>query len=50
LIRDVIVSFAAFGGAFLWQRSPQLNFLTASAFGLLGTLYFIFKVKPQQQF
>jgi MFS family permease len=50
LIRDVIVAFAAFGGAFLWQKSPQLNFLTASAFGLLGTLYFIFRVKPQKQF
>lgn len=45
LIRDVIVSLAAFGGAFLWQSSPQLNFYTASFFGLLGTLYFILKVK-----
>ena len=40
LIRDVIVSFAAFGGAYLWQRSPQTNFLTAFAFGILGTLIF----------
>lgn len=48
LIRDVIVSFAAFGGAFLWQKSPQLNFLTASVCGLLGTCYFIIKVKPQK--
>jgi len=47
LIRDVIVSLAAFGGAFLWQKSPQLNFYTAGAFGLLGTLYFIFTVKPK---
>ncbi len=23
----------------IFSRSPQLNFLTASAFGLLGTLY-----------
>jgi len=45
LIRDVIVSLAAFGGAFLWQKSPDINFITASAFGLLGTLYFIFMVK-----
>ncbi|MEN6444716.1 MAG: MFS transporter [Candidatus Cloacimonas sp.] len=48
LIRDVIVSIAAFGGAFLWQKSPQLNFLTASVCGLLGTFYFIIKVKPQK--
>jgi MFS family permease len=40
LIRDVIVSIAAFGGAFLWQASPQLNFLTAFVFGCLGTAYF----------
>jgi MFS family permease len=42
LIRDVIVSFAAFAGAFLWLRSPAANFLTAAAFGLIGTLYFAF--------
>jgi len=40
LIRDVIVSIAAFGGAFLWQVSPEVNFLAAFACGLLGTLYF----------
>ena len=43
LIRDVIVSIAAFGGAFLWQRSPALNLLTAFAFGVLGTLWFILR-------
>lgn len=41
LIRDVIVSLAAFGGAFLWDISPQTNFLVAAAFGAAGTLYFI---------
>jgi MFS family permease len=41
LIRDVIVSFAAFGGAFLWDISPATNFLTAFGFGILGTLFFI---------
>jgi MFS family permease len=40
LIRDVIVSVAAFGGAFLWQISPAANFLTAFVFGALGTLWF----------
>jgi len=40
LIRDVIVSLAAFGGAFLWRVSPAANLLTATGFGLLGTLYF----------
>jgi len=43
-IRDVIVSVAAFAGAFLWKVSPALNFLIATGFGLIGTLYFIFNV------
>jgi len=45
LIRDVIVSLAAFGGAWLWQANPQLNFFIACAFGVLGTLYFILRVQ-----
>jgi len=40
LIRDVIVSAAALGGAFLWQLSPTANLLTAAACGLAGTIYF----------
>lgn len=40
LVRDVIVSLAAFGGAFLWQVSPAANLLTATGFGVMGTLYF----------
>ncbi len=40
LVRDVIVSFAAFGGAWLWVKSPETNFLVAAAFGAAGTLYF----------
>lgn len=40
LIRDIIVSIAAFGGAFLWQISPQVNFFAAFACGLIGTVYF----------
>lgn len=40
LIRDVIVSIAAFSSAFLWNISPGVNFLVAFCCGLLGTLYF----------
>ena len=40
LIRDVIVSVAAFGGAFLWQVRPEVNLLVAFGFGVLGTLWF----------
>ncbi len=40
LIRDVFVSVAALGGAFLWQISPETNFITAFVFGIIGTLGF----------
>jgi MFS family permease len=41
LIRDVFVSVAAFGGAILWQISPETNFIAAFCFGVLGTAGFI---------
>ncbi|MBN2364295.1 MFS transporter [candidate division WOR-3 bacterium] len=41
LIRDVFVSIAAFGGAFLWQVSPYANFSAAALFGVAGTLWFL---------
>jgi MFS family permease len=40
LIRDVVVSLAAFGGAILWQISPETNLVTAFAFGIIGTAGF----------
>ena len=40
LLRDVVVSIAAFGGAFLWLISPQTNFLIAFLCGILGTMAF----------
>jgi MFS family permease len=40
LIRDIVVSVAAFGGAFLWQVSPQANFIGAFFFGVLGTVFY----------
>ena len=42
LLRDVVVSIAAFGGAFLWLISPTTNFLVAFSFGVAGTLGFAF--------
>jgi MFS family permease len=41
LLRDLVVSVAAFGGAFLWAISPEINFLAAFAFGFIGMLYFV---------
>ena len=43
LIRDTIVSLAAFGGGALWMISPATNFLTAFAFGAIGTIWFAFR-------
>ena len=40
LLRDMVVSLAAFGGAFLWMRSPAVNLFAAFAFGIIGTLWF----------
>ncbi len=40
--RDMIVSVAALVGGFLWKISPEFNFFTATAAGIIGTLYFIF--------
>jgi MFS family permease len=45
LIRDTIVSLAAFGGAFLWKVSPATNFVTAFGFGVIGTLWFAWRGK-----
>jgi MFS family permease len=41
LLRDVIVSIAAFAAGWLWNVSPQVNFLTAFGFGVIGTLFFV---------
>lgn len=43
LLRDVVVSVAAFGGAFLWRLDPAVNLLTAFACGLAGTLWFAWR-------
>jgi MFS family permease len=45
LVRDILVAFAAFGGALLWRISPEFNLKTAFAFGVVGTLWFAWKGK-----
>ena len=42
LLRDIVVSVAAFGGAFLWQIGPSTNFIVAFLFGVAGTAFFAF--------
>ncbi|MDP1676089.1 MAG: MFS transporter [Bacteroidota bacterium] len=43
LLRDSVVACAAFAGAWLWQISPEINFLFAFTFGIIGTIWFIIK-------
>ncbi len=43
LIRDVLVAFAAFGGALLWRASPELNLQVAFGFGVIGTIWFAWR-------
>ena len=45
LVRDLIVSAAAFGGAILWSMGPEVNLLTAFAFGAAGTTWFAWRGK-----
>jgi MFS family permease len=40
LIRDVIVSIAAFSSALFWNIDPAVNFFVATGFGLIGTVLF----------
>jgi MFS family permease len=40
LLRDIVVSVAAVGGAFLWQIDPSTNFIVAFLFGVAGTAFF----------
>ena len=40
LLRDVVVSVGAVGGAYLWTISPAANLMTAFACGAIGTLAF----------
>jgi len=43
LLRDVVVSVAAFAGALLWMIDPSINFLAAFGFGAAGTLWFTWR-------
>jgi MFS family permease len=51
LFRDIVVSIAALSSAYLWNISPQANFMTAFAFGLIGMVWFAIRgkdVTPQE--
>jgi MFS family permease len=41
LVRDMVVSVAAFAGAFLWEVSAEANLLAAFSFGIIGSVLFM---------
>lgn len=45
LVRDLIVSVAALVGALLWKLGPGVNFITATALGALGTIYYLITLR-----
>lgn len=49
LIRDIVVSIAAFSAAIFWNISPATNFFVATGFGILGVIFFIIYGKDLKQ-
>ena len=47
LVRDLVVSFAAIFGAYLWEINALVNFLGAIAFGIIGTVFYI-RTRPPE--
>lgn len=49
LVRDSIVSIGAVIGAYLWNRSPAVNFLGAAVFGLAATLVYLRATRQERR-
>jgi len=49
LVRDLIVSVAAILGAYLWSVNPNVNFLGATALGIVGTIFYIRTIREQRE-
>jgi MFS family permease len=49
LVRDLIVSVAAILGAYLWSVNPNVNFLGATALGIIGTIFYIRTIREQRE-
>jgi len=49
LVRDLIVSVAAILGAYLWSVNPNVNFLGATALGIVGTIFYIRTIRDQRE-
>jgi len=49
LVRDLIVSTGAILGAYLWKLGPRLNFLSAAALGIAGTIFYLRTIRQERQ-
>lgn len=49
LVRDLIVSFGAILGAYLWKQGAELNFLVATGFGIVGTIFYVKTIRDQRE-
>jgi len=49
LVRDLIVSVGAILGAYLWNLGPALNFLSAAALGVVGTIFYVKTIRQSRQ-
>jgi MFS family permease len=49
LFRDTVVSIVSLSSAYLWLISPQVNFITASILGFIGTFIFVIFGKTEAE-
>jgi MFS family permease len=49
LVRDLIVSTGAILGAYLWYLGVVPNFLSATALGIVGTIFYIKTIREQRE-
>jgi MFS family permease len=49
LVRDLIVSVGAIFGAYLWNINPNVNFLGATALGIVGTIFYVKTIREQRE-
>jgi MFS family permease len=49
LVRDLVVSVGAIFGAYLWNVNPNVNFLGATAIGIVGTIFYIKTIREQRE-
>jgi MFS family permease len=49
LVRDLVVSVGAIFGAYLWNVNPNVNFLGATALGIVGTIFYVKTIREQRE-